>query len=122
MANDLIIYGKTDHEHDGNLLNFLEVCRKNNLTLNPDKLPKVSFFGHIWSDKGLSAYPKKTEAMKDGNSTGCGNHEKFPQIGQLSQFNPCLAELSNPLRDICRQKLECKINKATPAQSDTPSR
>ena len=36
-ADDMIIYGKTDHEHDGNLLNFLEVCRKNNLTLNPDK-------------------------------------------------------------------------------------
>ena len=68
IADDMIIYGKTDHEHDGNLLNFLEVCRKNNLTLNPDKmqfrLPKVSFFGHTWSDKGLSADPKKIEAVK----------------------------------------------------------
>ena len=46
-------------------LNFLEVCRKNNLTLNPDKmqfrLPKVSFFGHSWSDK---ADPKKIEVVK----------------------------------------------------------
>ena len=36
--------------------------------LNPDKmqfrLPKVSFFGHTWSDKGLSADPKKIEAVK----------------------------------------------------------
>ena len=50
IADDTIIYGKNNHEHDGNLLNILEVCRKNNLTLNPDKmpfrLPKVSFFGH----------------------------------------------------------------------------
>ena len=38
IADDMNIYGKTDHEHDGNLLNFLEVCRKNNLTLNPDKM------------------------------------------------------------------------------------
>ena len=68
IANDMIIYGKTNHEHDENLLNFLEVCRKNYLTLNPDKmqfrLPKVSFFGHTWSDKGLSANPKKIEAVK----------------------------------------------------------
>ena len=68
IANDMIIYGKTDQEHDGNLLHFLEVCRNNNLTLNPDKmqfrLPKVSFFGHTWSDKGLSADPKKIEAVK----------------------------------------------------------
>ena len=24
-ADDMIIYGKTNHEHDGNLLNFLEL-------------------------------------------------------------------------------------------------
>ena len=68
IADDMIIYGKTDCEHDGNLLNFLEVCRKKNLTLNPDKmqfrLPNVSFFGHTWSNKGLSADPKKIEAVK----------------------------------------------------------
>ena len=28
------------------------------------RLPKVSFFGHTWSDKGLSADPKKIEAVK----------------------------------------------------------
>ena len=42
--------------------------RKYNLTLNLDKmqcrLPKVSFFGHTSSDKGLSADPKKIEAVK----------------------------------------------------------
>ena len=38
IANDMIIYGKTDKEHDESLLNFLEVFRKNNLTLNLDKM------------------------------------------------------------------------------------
>ena len=38
IADDMIIFGKTDQDHDGNLLNFLEVCRKNGLTLNPDKM------------------------------------------------------------------------------------
>ena len=68
IADDMIIYGRDDQEHDGNLLNFLEVCRNNNLTLNAEKmqfrLPKVSFFGHTWSDKGLSPDPKKIEAVK----------------------------------------------------------
>ena len=66
IADDMIIFGKTDQEHDQNLLNFLEVCKKNNLTLNLDKMqyPKVSYFGHSWSDKGLSADPKKIEAVK----------------------------------------------------------
>ena len=50
IADDMIIYGRDNQEHNGNLLNFLEVCRKNTLTLNAEKmqfrLPKVSFFGH----------------------------------------------------------------------------
>ena len=114
----MIIYGKTDHEDDGNLLNFLEVSRKDNLTLNPDKmqlrLPKISFFGHTWSDKGLSANPKKIEAVK---------RMELPQdvetmrsflwlINYLNWLSPHLAELSDPLREICRQKMEFKLTKA----------
>ena len=68
IADDMIIYGRDDQEYDGNLLNFLEVCRNNNLTLNAEKMqfrfPKVSFFGHTWSDKGLSPDSKKIEAVK----------------------------------------------------------
>ena len=38
IADDMIIYGKTNQEHDQHLINFLEVCKKNTLTLNPDKM------------------------------------------------------------------------------------
>ena len=65
IADDMIIYGRSDLEHDKHLINFLEVCRKNTLTLNPDKmqfrLPQVSFFGHQWSAKGLSPDPRKLQ-------------------------------------------------------------
>ena len=68
IVDDMIIYGRNDQEHDRYLLNFLEVCRKNTLTLNPDKmqlrLPQVSFFGHQLSARGLSPDPKKIEAVK----------------------------------------------------------
>ena len=108
IADDLIIYSRDDQEHDGNLFNLLEVCRNNNLTLNAEKmqfrLPKVSFFGHTWSDKGLSPDPKKIETVK---------RMEMPQdvetmrsflglVNYLNRFSPCLAELSNPLREICR--------------------
>ena len=117
IADDMIIFRKTDKEHDGNLLNFLEVCRKNNLTLNLDKmqfrLPKVSFFGHSWSDKGLSADPKKIEAVEEnGTSSRCRNYEKLPRIDQLPQLVQSKAELSDPLRDICRQKVEFQLTEA----------
>ena len=35
IADDMIIYGRNDQEHDEHLVNFLEVCRKNILNLNP---------------------------------------------------------------------------------------
>ena len=38
IADDMVIYGRSDLEHDKHLLNFLEVCRKDTLTLNPDKM------------------------------------------------------------------------------------
>ena len=78
------------------------------------RLPKISFFGHTWSDKGLSADPKRIEAVK---------RMELPQdvetmrsflrlVNYLNQFSPCLAELSDPLREICRQKMEFKLTRA----------
>ena len=112
IVDDMIIYGRNDQEHDEHLVNFLEVCRKNTLTLNPDKmqfrLPQVSFFGHQWSARGLSPDPKKIEAVR---------RMELPQdvetmrsflglVNYLNRFSPRLAELSEPLRQICRQNVE----------------
>ena len=68
IADNMVIYGRSNLEHDRHLINFLDICRKNTLTLNPDKmqfrLPQASFFGHQWSAKGLSPDPKKIAAVK----------------------------------------------------------
>ena len=118
IADDMIIYGKTDQEHDQHLVNFLEVCRKNTLTLNLDKmqfrLPQVSFFGHQWSARGLSLDPKKIAAVKK---------MELPQdvetmrsflglVNYLNRFSPHLAELSEPLRQICRQNVEFELTES----------
>ena len=118
IADDMIIYGKTNQEHDQHLVNFLEVCRKNTLTLNPDKmqfrLPQVSFFGHQWSARGLSPDPKKIAAVK---------RMELPQdvemmrsflglVNYLNRFSPHLAELSEPLRQICRQNVEFELTES----------
>ena len=120
IADDMIIYGRNDLEHDKHLVNFLEVCRKNNLTLNCDKmhfrLPQVSFFGHQWSARGLSPDPKKIEAVK---------RMELPQdmetmrsflglVNYLNRFSPRLAELSELLRQIRRQNMEFELNQAVP--------
>ena len=78
------------------------------------RLPKISFFGHTWNGKGLSADPKKIEVVK---------RMEIPQdvetmrsflglINYLNHFNPRLAEVSNPLREICRQNVEFQLIRA----------
>ena len=112
IADDMIIYGRNDQEHDEHLVNFLEVCRKNTLTLNPDKmqfrLPQVSFFGHQWSARGLSPDPKKIAAVKWMElPQDMETMRSFPGlVNYLNRFSPHLAELSEPLRQICRQNVE----------------
>ena len=54
IADDMIIAGKDDMEHDRNFLAFMEKCMENDLTLNAEKIQfkqkQVSFYGHVWSD------------------------------------------------------------------------
>ena len=55
IADDMIIYGRSNLEHDTHLLNFLEVCRKNTLTLNPDKM---QFRHHKFPSLDTSEVPR----------------------------------------------------------------
>ena len=118
IADDMVIYGRTDLEHDRHLINFLNICRKNTLTLNPDKmqfrLPQVSFFGHQWSAKGLSPDPKKIAVVKRMDLPGDVDTMRsfLGLVNYLNRFSPCLAELSEPLREICRQDTEFQLTKS----------
>ena len=51
IADDMIIAGKDEMEHDRNFLAFMEKCMENSLTLNLEKIQfkqsQVSFYGHI---------------------------------------------------------------------------
>ena len=100
------------------LINFLNICRKNTLMLNPDKmqfrLPQVSFFGHQWSSKGLSPDPKKVVAVKRMDlPRDVETMQSFlGLVNYLNRFSPHLAELSEPLREVCRQDTEFQLTKS----------
>ena len=118
IADDMIIYGRNDQEHDEHLVNFLGVCWKNTLTLNPDKmqfrLPQVSFFGHQWSARGLSPDPKKIAAVKQMELPHDMEMMRsfLGLVNYLNRFSPCLAELSEPLRQICGQNVEFDLTES----------
>ena len=76
------------------------------------RLPQVSFFGHQWSARGLSPDPKKIEAVK--RMELLQDVEKMRSflglVNYLNRLSQILAELSDPLRQICRKNEEFELN------------
>ena len=106
IADDMVIFGRTEKEHDRNLILFLEISRKNGLVLNKRKLhfkkEEVSFFGHRWNSIGISPDPKKTESIlrmvfpPDKETM----HSFLGLVNFLNRYTPRLAELCSPLRKL----------------------
>ena len=67
IADDILVYGSTQEEHDANVIHFLERCLEIDLHLNPDKVKinctSVPFFGMILTESGIKPSPKKVEAI-----------------------------------------------------------
>ena len=107
IADDMVIYGKNTVEHDRNFLRFMELCRKNNLRLNKDKLQfwqdSVSFFGHSWSKDGMCADLKKVAAITSmefpPDKETCRSF--LGMVNYLNRYSPWLAELTDSLREMC---------------------
>ena len=88
IADDMVIYGRSDLEHDKHLINFLEVCRRNTLTLNPDKMQTSTSF-ILWTlvecQRAQSRFKEDCSSEKDEFTPRCGDDEEFPWTCELSQ-------------------------------------
>ena len=117
IADDMIIAGKDEMEHDRNFLAFMEKGMGNNLTRNSEKIQlkqsQVSFYGHIWSKHHISPDPKKIQALK---------HMEFPpdkktmrsflgRINYLNRYCTLSTHLSAPLSTLTHQATDYKPGK-----------
>ena len=117
IADDMIITGKDEMEHDRNFLAFMEKCMENSLTLNSEKIQfkqtQVSFYGHCWSKHGILPDPKKIQALK---------HMEFPpdketmrsflgMINYLNRYSALSIHLAAPLSALTHQATDYKPGK-----------
>ena len=66
VADDILIYGDSEEQHDSNLRNLLTRCSENNLKLKEKSMfhtSQLNFLGHVVTDKGLRPDLKKVEAI-----------------------------------------------------------
>ena len=67
FSDDIIVYGATKAEHDASLMAVINRLSENGLTINKDKTvlnkTELSFFGHIFSSRGVSLDPARIKAL-----------------------------------------------------------
>ena len=117
IADDMVIAGRDEMEHNRNFLAFIEKCMENNLILNSEKIlfkqTQVSFYGHCWSKHGISPDPKKIQALK---------HMEFPldketmrsflgMINYLIRYSALSPHLTAPLSALTHQATDYKPGK-----------
>ena len=117
IADDMVIAGRDEMEHDRNFLTFMEKYMSSNLTLNSEKIQfkqsQVSFYGHCWLKQGISLDPKKIEAL---------NHMEFPldketmrsflgMVNYLNRYSALSAHLTAPLSALTHQAMDYKPSK-----------
>ena len=104
VADDILIYGKDQAEHDDNLRNILKRARECGLKLNKKKcrfhMTEVPYIGHILTSEGVKPDPKKVCAIR--NMEAHRNSEEVRRflghVNYMAKFMPNLSAESEPLR------------------------
>ena len=90
IADDMVIYGRSDLEHDKHLLKFLDICRKKytDLESRQDAVQTSTSF-ILWTPvecQGAQSRSKEDcSSEKDESTQRCGDNEEFPRSCELSQ-------------------------------------
>ena len=111
IADDIIVFGSTEEEHDRAFVNMLEATRANNVSLNSEKLqfkqPSVNFFGHKLTADGILPAADKLEALRN-ISAPSNTKELLSLLGlvtYLNRFSSKVAELTEPLRELTKKNV-----------------
>ncbi|GFO08067.1 transposon tf2-1 polyprotein [Plakobranchus ocellatus] len=109
MRDDIIIHGKNQREHDGNLQEFMNKCSQFNIKVNKEKLElskdQISFMGHIISRNGISTDPKKVEAIvRMPSPTNTKEVRRIMgMIQYLAHYIPNLTNIMQPLQNMLKK-------------------
>ena len=124
IADDIIVFGSTEKEHDQAFVNMLEATRANNVSLNSGKVQfkqqSVSFFGHTLTQDGICPAADKLEALKS-ISAPANAKELLSLLGlitYLNRFSAKIAELTAPLRELTRKNVHFRWEREHKAALD----
>nr|XP_058940983.1 uncharacterized protein K02A2.6-like [Pocillopora verrucosa] len=108
IADDVIVWGRSNEEHDARVSLFLQRCSEIGISLNKEKcrfgLREIPFMGHVVSNKGLKNDPSKVEAIlkMEPPTDKAGVERLRGTVNYLSRFVPKLTDVMRPISDLTR--------------------
>ena len=109
IADDIVIFGYNDHDHDQTLYTVLDRACKVGMKFNPDKCTferdSISFYGVTISADGVKPDPRKIDAIKNlPEPRKEALLELFLGIvNYLSQFSQNIAKMTCNLRALLKK-------------------
>ena len=109
ISDDIIIFGKSQQEHDKSLEAVFERLRQKNLTLNRNKCffsrSSIKFYGCIFSGNGISADQDQVDCIKNAPRPNSPSEVKsfLGMTGFISRFIPNYTTITEPLRRLTKQ-------------------
>ena len=109
ITDDILCHGNEKTTHDTAVITLLETARANNLTFNPNKFVFKSqdgaFFGGHLTPLGYKIDPKKVQAISEMKPPeNLEDLQSFIElVNYLNRFIPALADLTVPLRPLCKK-------------------
>ena len=112
IADDIIVFGTDEDDHDCNLHSLMERAKLNGLVLNPDKcfikVPEVTFFGTVYGPDG--AKPDQTRVQEINDLPSPTNKQELQSfLGMLQYLSPLIPNMSDhtaPLRSLLKKDAE----------------
>ena len=109
IADDVVVYGQTEKEHNENLIRLFEVAKKEGLVFNSAKCmintSQISFFGSMYSDKGISPDPSRiNDIHRMPTPQDKEDLQRFlGAMNFLSPYIPNFSEKAAPLRELLKK-------------------
>ncbi len=109
IADDIVVFGSSEKEHNDNLIQLLEVSKAEGLVFNSAKCTigktSISFFGSTYTTEGIKPDSKKIEDIKAmPTPQDKEDLQRFlGMINYIGSYIPHLAEKANILRDLLKK-------------------
>ena len=106
--DDILVWGRSEEEHNKRLRAVLQKCKDINLTLNKEKClfnkPEIVYIGHVISQDGVKPDGEKVDAIMNmpPPTDKKGVERLLGTVNYLAKFIPNMSVINEPIRQLLR--------------------